>query len=142
MKFLSIKNESGQSGYICYGDKGCCYPVRNNQIYEKRAQLWQRLSFAIFILVKKLLYQQGYIVVRGTYWLDMLKWLQNPRYYSIHKKYNYVYFIRISEYEAYKIKSSEIKPIYNSLLKYIYHIYEKDITMNFTDLDDNYEFVY
>jgi len=72
----------------------------------------------------------------------MLKWLQNPRYYSIHKKYNYVYFIRISEYEAYKIKSSEIKPIYNSLLKYIYHIYEKDITMNFTDLDDNYEFVY
>jgi len=30
MKFLSIKNESGQSGYICYGDKGCCYPVRNN----------------------------------------------------------------------------------------------------------------
>ncbi len=71
----------------------------------------------------------------------MLKWLQNPRYYSIHKKYNYVYFIRISEYEAYKIKSSEIKPICDSLLKYIYHIYGKDVTVNFLDLDNNSELV-
>ena len=71
----------------------------------------------------------------------MLKWLQNPRYYSIHKKYNYVYFIRISEYEAYKIKLSEIKPICDLLLKYIYYNYGKNITINFTDLDDNCEFV-
>ncbi len=71
----------------------------------------------------------------------MLKWLQNPGYYSIHKKYNFVYFIRISKYEAYKIKSSEMKPICNSPLKYIYHIYGKDITVNFIDLDDNCEFV-
>src|ERR1043166_6692513 len=89
----------------------------------------------------KLLYQQGYIVVRDAYWLDMLKWLQNPEYYSIYKKYNFVYFIRISEYEAYKIKSSEIKPICDLPLKYIHHIYGKDIIMNFTNLDNICEFV-
>ena len=65
----------------------------------------------------------------------------NPRYYSIHKKYNFVYFIRILEYEAYKIKSSEMKLIYDLSLKYIYYIYGKDITMNFTDLNNNCEFV-
>jgi len=83
------------------------------------------------------------MVVRGTYWLDMLKWPQDPEYYSIHKKYNYTYFIRISEYEAYKSKSSGmVKPICDSPLKYIYHIYgKKDITVNFSDLDDNSEFV-
>ena len=96
----------------------------------------------IYILVKKLLYQQGYMVVRGTYWLDMLKWLRNPEYYSIHKKYNFVYFIRISEYETYKSKSSGIiKPICDLLLKYIYRINGKDITINFSDLDNNCEFV-
>ncbi len=71
----------------------------------------------------------------------MLKWLQNPGYYSIYKKDNYIYFIRISEYEAYKIKLSKMKPICDSSLKYIYHIYGKDIIVNFTDLDDNCEFV-
>jgi hypothetical protein len=114
-------------------------------IYEKIAQLWERLAFVTHILVRKLLYRQGYIVVRGTYWLDMLKWPQNSEYYSIHKKYNYEFFIRISEYEAYKSKSSGMeKPICDSPLKYIYHIYRKsgkDITVNFTDLDDNSEFV-
>ncbi len=72
----------------------------------------------------------------------MLKWLRNPEYYNIHKKYNYIYFIRISEYETYKSKSSIIKPICDSLLKYIYYIYKKNITMNFTDLDDNYKFMH
>ena len=67
----------------------------------------------------KLLYQQGYIVVRDAYWLNMLKWLWNPGYYSIHKKYNFVYFIRISEYKAYKNKSSEMKPICNLPLSYL-----------------------
>ena len=62
------------------------------------------------------------MVIRGTYWLDMLKWPQNSKYYSsIHKKkYNYAFFIRISEYETYKSKSSEMKkPICDSSLKYI-----------------------
>ena len=81
------------------------------------------------------------MVIRSAYWLDILKWLRNPKYYSsIHKKkYNYAFFIRILEYKTYKSKSSGIeKPIYNSLLKYIYCIYrKKDITMNFTDLNDN-----
>jgi len=144
MKFLGIKNESGQSGYICYEDEdeGCCYPVRNDWIYEKRAQLWGRLAFVTHILVRKLLYQQGYMIVRGTYWLNMLKWPRNPENYSIHKKYNYEFLIRISEYEAYKSESlGTIKPICDSPLKYIYRINGKDITVNFSDLDDNCEFV-
>ena len=41
MKFLNIKSKSGQSEYICYENKEYCYHVRNNWMYEKRAQLWQ-----------------------------------------------------------------------------------------------------
>ncbi len=74
-----------QDIYICCGYDGPCYPVRNEWMFEKIAQLWVRLDSVTYILVKKLLYQQGYIVVRGTYWLDMLKWLRNPGYYSIIK---------------------------------------------------------
>ena len=85
------------------------------------------------------------MVVRDAYQLDILKWLQNPEYYSnIHKKkYNYTFFIRISEYKAYKSKSSGmVKPICDLLLKYRYRIYgKKDIIVNFTNLDDNCEFV-
>src|SRR5436305_7620318 len=64
-KSLDVKNESGQSGYICYEDEdeGRCYPVRNDWMYEKRAQLWGRLASMTHILVRKLLYQQGYMVV-------------------------------------------------------------------------------
>jgi len=96
-----------------------------------------------YILVKRLLYQQGYIVVNGEYWLNMLKWPRDSEYYSIDKKNNIEFFIRISEYEAYKSKSSGMdKPICDSPLKYIYRIYgRKDITVNFSDLDDNCEFV-
>src|ERR1051325_5241621 len=74
-KFLGIKNElSVQPGYICCGYDGPCYPVRNEWMFEKIAQLWERLSFVTYILVKRLLYQQGYIVVNGEYWFNMLKW--------------------------------------------------------------------
>ncbi|PKK72207.1 hypothetical protein RhiirC2_743203 [Rhizophagus irregularis] len=40
----------------------------------------------------------------------MLKWLQNPEHYCINKKYNYEYFIRISDCEKYRNKS-EIRNI-------------------------------
>ena len=66
-KYLGINNESIQPGYICYGYEGHCYPVRNDWMFEKRAQLWNRLDFVTYILVYKILYQQGYIVVRGTH---------------------------------------------------------------------------
>src|SRR5688572_10383082 len=63
-KYLGINNASTQPGYICYGHDGDCYPVRNDWMFEKRAQLWKRLDFVTYILVKKLLlYQQGYIIV-------------------------------------------------------------------------------
>ena len=110
-------------------------------IYEKRVQLWGRLAIVTHILVRKLLYKQGYMVVTGEYWLDMLKWPRDPEYYSIHRKYNYRNLIRISEYETYKSKSSGMEnPICDSPLKYRYRINGKDITVNFSDLDDNCEF--
>ncbi|RGB43157.1 hypothetical protein C1646_681415, partial [Rhizophagus diaphanus] len=84
------------------------------------------MDFVTYILVKKLLYQQGYILVRGSYWFDI-----------IDRKNNIVFFIRISEYKAYESKSSGLlKPICDLPLKYIYHNNEEDITVNFSDLDD------
>ncbi len=38
-KYLGINNTSIQPGYICYGHDGVCYPVRNDWMFEKRAQL-------------------------------------------------------------------------------------------------------
>ncbi|GET04379.1 hypothetical protein GLOIN_2v1834454 [Rhizophagus clarus] len=109
-----------QPGYICCGYDGPCYPVRNEWMSEKIAQLWVRLGFVTYILVKRLLYQQGYILVRGEYWLDI-----------------------ISEYKAYESKSSGLlKPICDSPLKYIYRNNRQDITVNFSDLNDNCEFVH
>ncbi|GES96443.1 hypothetical protein GLOIN_2v1471114 [Rhizophagus clarus] len=103
-KFLGIKNESSvQPGYICYGYEGPCYPVRNEWMFEKIAQLW------------------------------------DLEYYSIDRKNNIVFFIRISEYKAYESKSSGLlKPICDLPLKYIYRNNREDITVNFSDLDDNY----
>ncbi|PKY55740.1 hypothetical protein RhiirA4_475406 [Rhizophagus irregularis] len=43
-KYLGINNESiqpGYIGYICYRYEGHCYPVRNDWMFEKRAQLWK-----------------------------------------------------------------------------------------------------
>ncbi|GBC43415.2 hypothetical protein GLOIN_2v1510726 [Rhizophagus irregularis DAOM 181602=DAOM 197198] len=124
-KFLGMKNEWGYhpSGQIWYDDY--CFSVKNDWIYEKRVQLWYRLGFVTLILVNKLLYQQGYIVVRGTYWPDMLKWPRNPKYYSIHKKYNYEYFIRISDCEKYRSKSVEIQNICDSSTLRTYYLLGK-----------------
>ncbi len=72
----------------------------------------------------------------------MLKQLQNPKYYYINKKYNFENIIRISDYEKYRNKLIEIQRICDSLsLEFLYYIHEKDVTVNFSDLDDNYEFV-
>jgi hypothetical protein len=73
----------------------------------------------------------------------MLKWLQNPKYYHINKKYNFENIIRISDCEKYKSKLTEIQRICDSLpLEFINYIHGKDATMNFSDLDNNCEFVY
>ena len=141
-KFLGINNEwgySNPSGEIWYDDY--CYPAKNDWIIEKRAQLWLRLANVTHILVYKILYQQGYIVVRGTYWIDMLKWLRNPEHYHINKKYNFEYFIRISDCEKYKANSWSIKSICDSPTLGTYYTLEKYFTVNFSDLDDNCEFV-
>jgi hypothetical protein len=47
-------------------------------IYEKRVQLWGRLAIVTHILVRKLLYKQGYMVVRGAYWLNILNGHEIP----------------------------------------------------------------
>src|SRR3954465_10271316 len=83
-------------------------------ISEKEVQLRLRLTNIAFILSLKLLYQQGYIIIRGSIWevkwTDMLKWPQNPEYYHIDKKSNFAHkalhknFVRISEYKKYRCK--------------------------------------
>ncbi|CAB4414625.1 unnamed protein product [Rhizophagus irregularis] len=99
-------------------------------------------SYYSYILVKRLLYQQGYILVRDEYWFIMLKWPRDPEYYIIDRKNNIVFFIRISEYKAYESESSGLlKPICYSPLKYIYRNNGEDITINFSDLNDNCEFI-
>ncbi|GBC51214.2 hypothetical protein GLOIN_2v1781605 [Rhizophagus irregularis DAOM 181602=DAOM 197198] len=68
-KFLGINNEwgySNPSGQI-YDEDGYCCPAKNDWIIEKRYQLWIRLANVTHILVYKILYQQGYIVVRGAH---------------------------------------------------------------------------
>ena len=108
----------------------------------KRNQLYGRLGTVAYIATFRVLYQQGYIVVRSTGWSDMLKWLQNPKYYHINKKYNFENIIRISDCEKYKGKSTEIQRICQFLpLEFLYYIHEKDVTMNFSDLDNNSELV-
>src|SRR2546421_12014193 len=64
----------------------------------KRNQLYGRLYTVAYLATFRVLYQQGYIIIRDTAWYNMLKWLQNPEFYLIDKKYN---FIRISDCEKY-----------------------------------------
>src|SRR4051812_5388013 len=66
-----------------YGD--CTIYWARTWAEEKRVQLIYRLAIVTHILVKKLLYQQGYMIVRDAYWSNQLKWLQNPEYYRIDK---------------------------------------------------------
>ena len=74
-------------------------------ISEKGVQLRLRLKNIAFILSLKLLYQQGYIVIRDSIWevkwTDILKWPRNPEYYHIDKKSNSKALIGDSEYKKY-----------------------------------------
>ncbi len=72
----------------------------------------------------------------------MLKWLWNPKYYHIDKKYNFKNFVRISEYKKYISKKLVI---YDSLtnnlkIKTLIQLYNL-ITINFSNLNDNCKFV-
>ena len=64
--------------------------------FEKKNQLYVRLANVTYGIVFKILYQQGYKVVRGSDWSNQLKWLQNPEYYHIDKD-NIEYLIRVIE---------------------------------------------
>ncbi|GET61028.1 hypothetical protein GLOIN_2v1846829 [Rhizophagus irregularis DAOM 181602=DAOM 197198] len=110
----------------------------------KRNQLYGRLCTVVYLATFRVLYQQGYVIIRDTTWYNMLKWLQNPEFYLIDKKYNFENIIRISDCGKYRGKSVEIERICNSLpLKFLYYSYinKKDVTINFSDLDDNCELV-
>ena len=108
----------------------------------KRNQLYGRLCTVAYLATFRVLYQQGYIVVRGTAWYNILKWLQNPEFYLIDKKYNFENIIKISDCVKYRGKSVEIERICRFLpLEFLYYIHEKDVTVNFSDLNDNCEFV-
>jgi len=55
----------------------------------KRNQLYKQLDTIAYLVTFRVLYQQGYIIIRDTGWSDLLKWLQNFKYYQIDKKYNF-----------------------------------------------------
>ncbi|PKK59915.1 hypothetical protein RhiirC2_819812, partial [Rhizophagus irregularis] len=49
---------------------------------EKREQLAYRLNWSSIEPVKKLLQQEGYVLLSGIFeWSIMIKWTQNPKYY-------------------------------------------------------------
>src|SRR3954451_7492577 len=77
----------------------------------KRNQLYRRLCTVAYLATFRVLYQQDYIVVRGIAWYNILKWLQNPEFYLIDKKYNFENIIRISDCEKYRGKLTEIQKI-------------------------------
>ena len=107
-----------------------------------RSKLYERLCTVAYLTTFRVLYQQGYIVVRGTAWYNILKWLQNPEFYLIDRKYNFKNIIKISDCVKYRGKSLKIERICNSLLsEFLYYIHEKDVTMNFSDLNNNSKLV-
>ena len=108
----------------------------------KRNQLYGRLCTVAYLATFRVLYQQGYIVVRGIAWYNILKWLQNPEFYLIDKKYNFENIIKISDCVKYRGKSVEIERICRFLpSEFLYYIHGKDVTVNFSDLDNNSELV-
>ena len=78
--------------------------------FEKKNQLYVRLANVTYDIVFKILYQRGYIIIRGSDWTNQLKWLQNPEYYRIDKD-NIEYLIRVTECEKYKANSWSVKSI-------------------------------
>src|SRR3954451_14821593 len=112
-------------------------------ISEKGVQLRLRLTNIAFILSLKLLYQQDYIIIRGSIWevkwTDMLKWLQNSKYYCIDKKSNSEGLIRDPEYKKCMRKGLVT---YDSLTKItaLTQLYNP-VTVDLSDLDNNSEFV-
>ena len=115
-------------------------------ISEKEVQLRLRLTNIAFILSLKLLYQQGYIIIRGSIWevkwTDMLKWPRNPEYYHIDKKSNYKNFVRISEYKKCMSKGLvTYDSLTNNLkIKALTQLYNP-VTVDLSDLDNNSELV-
>jgi hypothetical protein len=111
-------------------------------ISEKGVQLRLRLINIAFIFTLKLLYQQGYIVIRGSIWemewTDMLKWPRNPEYYHIDKKSNSKNFVRISEYKKCMSKGLvTYDSLTNNLkIKALIQLYNL-ITVDFSDLKNN-----
>ena len=108
----------------------------------KRNQLYGRLCTVAYLATFRVLYQQGYIVVRGIAWYNILKWLQNPEFYLIDKKYNFENIIKISDCVKYRGKSVEIERICRFLpSEFLYYIHGKDVTVDLSDLDNNSELV-
>ena len=115
-------------------------------ISEKGVQLRLRLTNIAFIFSLKLLYQQGYIIIRGSIWevkwTDMLKWPRNPEYYHIDKKSNSKNFVRISEYKKYGCKELGVCDSLVNNLKFpaLIQLYNTTI-VDLSDIDNNCELV-
>ncbi|GES92796.1 hypothetical protein GLOIN_2v1642872 [Rhizophagus clarus] len=76
---------------------------------EKQNQLACRLNWLSFELVKKLLQQEGYVLLYGTFeWPIMIKWTQNPKYYlDTEENRNSRHFVRKDMLGPHDIKSIE-----------------------------------
>ena len=63
---------------------------------EKQNQLACRLNWLSFEPVKKLLQQEGYVLLSGIFeWPIMIKWTQNPKYYlDTEENRIFRYFVR------------------------------------------------
>ncbi|RGB36022.1 hypothetical protein C1646_741956 [Rhizophagus diaphanus] len=76
---------------------------------EKQNQLACRLNWLSFELVKKLLQEEGYVLLYGTFeWPIMIKWTQNPKYYlNTGENRNSRHFVRKDILGPHDIKSIE-----------------------------------
>ena len=121
-------------------------------ISEKGVQLHLRLINIASIVALKLLYQQGYIIIRSYIWevdwTDILKWSQNSKYYYIDKKYNFGHnalhknFVRISEYKKYRCKELGTCDSMMNNLKFSALIQLYNLTIvDLLDMDNNCELV-
>ncbi|CAG8631264.1 23055_t:CDS:2 [Dentiscutata erythropus] len=116
---------------------------------KKKDQLKAQLDNVVYIVTFIVLHQQGYRIVYYGSWSYMLKWLSNPEYYHIDKKYwncDNENFVISSEYTRYMCKIAG-KPYPCNSLKIDYFkigyidILRKKTSIDFLNLNNNCEYV-
>ena len=125
------------------------YYYPNDWAEWKKYQLYIWLTTVAYIVAFIKLYQQDYKFVGYSDWTIMLKYLANPEHYRTTKDINniYVNFVKSSEYRRYRCKIVG-KPYLCNLLEINYFktgyisINEGSISVNFSDVNNNCEYVH